>query len=139
MQGGPKHPDFLLPECPRPQQKDSTPWAPFHKIHIQRAIFFFLEPLVGSGEWVQATRHSSKSSTRYEDSVQQLLAVICARCNFSSLPLIWEDGGLQGCACSIPLPEIHLDGEKVGSCGLVGGELVKQGRGSGGFSGEGSA
>lgn len=26
-----------------------------------------------------------------------------------------------------------------GSCGLVGGELVKQGRGSGGFSGEGSA
>lgn len=30
--GGPKHPDFLLPERPNPQQKGSTPWAPFHKI-----------------------------------------------------------------------------------------------------------
>lgn len=102
-------------------------------------FFFVLEPLVGSGEGGQATRHSSKSSTRYEDSVQQLLAVICACSNFSSLHPVLEDGGLQGYACSTPLPELHLNGEKVSSCGFVGGELVKQGRGNSGFSGEGSA
>lgn len=123
MQGGLKHPDFLLLECLNSQQKGSTPWAPFHKIHIQRGIFFF------------ASRHRSKSSTRYEDSVKKLLAVICACCNFSSLPPVWEGGDLRGCACSIPLPEFCLDGEKVGTCGLVGGELVKQNR----KSGEGSA
>lgn len=118
---------------PNTHQKASTPWAPFHNIHIQSEIFFFLEPLVRSSTGDQATRGSSKISTRYGDSVQQLLSVICACHNFS-LPPVWEDEVFG--AVLAASPELHLARKKVGSCGLVNGELVMRGRRSSGFSGK---
>lgn len=43
-----------------------------------------------------------------------------------------------GLSLNHPLPELHLDEEKVGSCGLMGEELVEQERGNGGFCGHSS-
>lgn len=51
----------------------------------------------GSGRGGQTTRQSSKSYTRYQDSEQQFLAVICACCS-SPLPPVWGDGHLWGFA-----------------------------------------
>lgn len=55
---------------------------------LKEGFSFFPGAISRSGKGGQATRQSSKSSIKYQDSEQQFLAVICAYCSSSLLP-VW--------------------------------------------------